>query len=71
MLMKSDYRDRAVGLVGAFAVLIIGIIATGALANAPAVVSTKDAVHAVNITTAHKDEGCSLASRLDEPVPVC
>lgn len=70
MLMKSDYRDRALGLVGAFAVLIIGIIATGALASPPVTVSPDDASHAVNLSgQTESDE--SIAERLSERIPVC
>jgi hypothetical protein len=49
MFLREDYRDRAIGLIGAFAVLITGVIATNALTAAP-VVSTADAVRADNLT---------------------
>lgn len=35
MFLKSDYRDRAIGLIAAFAVLITGAIATGAITPVP------------------------------------
>lgn len=36
MLLSRKYRDRAVGLVGAFAFLITGVFASGAVDLAPA-----------------------------------
>jgi hypothetical protein len=35
MFLKSDYRDRGIGLIAAFAVLITGAISTGAITPAP------------------------------------
>lgn len=46
MFLKSDYLDRALGLAGAFGVLVVAVVATGALEAAPAPVSTADATYA-------------------------
>jgi hypothetical protein len=36
MFLRREYRNRAVGLVAAYAVLIAGIVVSGALDPAPA-----------------------------------
>ena len=46
MFVKRDYLDRALGLMGAFGVLIVAVVATGALEAAPAPVSAADATRA-------------------------
>ena len=40
MLLSRGYRDRAVGLMGAFAFLITGVFASGAVDLGPAKVAT-------------------------------
>jgi hypothetical protein len=35
MFLKQKYRDRAIGLVGAYAVLVAGVFASGALESPP------------------------------------
>ena len=35
MFLRRKYRDRAIGLVGAYAVLITGVFASGALESPP------------------------------------
>ena len=36
MFLKRQYRDRMIGLVGAYAVLIAGVVYTGAIDSSPA-----------------------------------
>jgi hypothetical protein len=48
MFLKRDYRDRAIGLVGGFAVLIAGALLTGQLAAKPVAESPVEAVHVDN-----------------------
>lgn len=54
MFVKTHYLDRALGLAGAFGVLAVAVVASGALDAAPAPVSTADATQAVELT--HKIE---------------
>ena len=37
MFLRRKYRDRMIGLIGAYAVLVAGIIFTGATDSAPAI----------------------------------
>jgi hypothetical protein len=46
MLLRRRYRDRAIGLVGAYAVLIGGVIASGSFERAPEVGARKLPLHA-------------------------
>jgi hypothetical protein len=43
MFLGRKSRDRLIGLVGAYAVLIAGVVYTGAIDSAPAVVSPVEA----------------------------
>ena len=69
MFVKRDYRDRAIGLVAAFAVLGVGIRVTGALATprseAPRVMVADMRVNEMQASA------CTLARRSEETVPVC
>lgn len=58
MFLRRDYRDRALGLVAAFTVLIAGVLVTDSLTAAEVNVSPADAVHAVNLTGSRCDVVC-------------
>jgi len=70
MFLRRDYRGQAIGLLGAFALLIAGVLVTGDLTAVAgdatpaedilAIVRTADAVHAVDLTqpAAHCDVVC-------------
>ena len=70
MFVKRDYRDRAIGLVAAFAVLGIGIKVTGAMAT-PRSAEPAQAAPAAEYKVEQRASECSLARRAEETVPVC
>ena len=67
MFLGRRYRDRAVGLIGAYAVLIGGIVFSGAQDSAPA----KSAMHATEAalertkTRRAEDRSTALEDRAD------
>lgn len=67
MFLGRKSRDRLIGLVGAYAVLIAGVVYTGAIDSAPAVVSP---VEAPDLRSAERpDDG--LSSRHQRADIVC
>jgi hypothetical protein len=70
MFVKRDYRDRAIGLVAAFAVLGVGIKVTGAMAT-PHPVEPTQAALAAEYTVEQWASDFSLARRSEVTVPVC
>ena len=70
MFVKKDYRDRAIGLVAAFAVLGVGIKVTGAMAT-PRPPEPTQAALAAEYTTEPRASDFSLARRSEETIPVC
>jgi hypothetical protein len=69
MLLSRDYRDRAIGLVAAFAVLGTGIGVTGALAK-PRSAESPAAASAERQDEKGTSE-CTLAHRAEQTVPIC
>lgn len=70
MFVKNDYRDRAIGLVAAFAVLAVGINLTDALA-APRTPEPAQSALIAQHAKEMRASDCSLARRSEESVPVC
>jgi hypothetical protein len=70
MFVKRDYRDRAMGLVAALAVLAVGIKVTGAMAT-PRAPEPTQAVLAAEYTTEQGASDFSLARRSELTVPFC
>lgn len=70
MFVKRDYRDRAIGLVAAFAVLGVGIKVTGAMAT-PRAPEPTQAVLAAEYTAEQGASDYSLARRSEMTVPFC
>jgi hypothetical protein len=69
MFLRRDYRNQAIGLVAAFALLITGVIVTGAVAK-PAGNEPRPAVLAESPDGKGASE-CLLAHRPEQAVPVC
>ena len=61
LLSRREYRDRAVGLVGAYAVLIAGIAFSGALDPAPEKHAMKPTEAALDRAKTKKAHDCSYA----------
>jgi hypothetical protein len=63
MLLSRRYRDRAVGLVGAFGLLVAGVFASGSVDLRPAKVETN--LHATEAALDHsktrKERDCTSA----------
>jgi hypothetical protein len=69
MFLSRDYRDRAIGLVAAVAVLATGITVTGALAK-----PRSEGLRAAPLAERRDEKPvreCSLAHRAEQTVPVC
>ena len=69
MLLSRDYRDRAIGLVAAFAVLATGIAVTGSLAKPHS--QQLRAAPLVESQDGKRASECTLAHRAEQTVPVC
>jgi hypothetical protein len=61
MLLRPEYRDRAVGLIGAYAVLIAGIVLSGALESVPAKSAMRATEAALDRAKTARTEDCSTA----------
>jgi hypothetical protein len=72
MLLSRRYRDRAVGLVGAFGLLIAGVFASGSVELRPAAVATN--LHATEAALdrakTRKERNCASALEC-RPEVVC
>ena len=65
MFLGRKSRDRVIGLVGAYAVLIAGVVYTGAIDSTPAMVSpVEDAPHRRSAEAPY-DSLCSRQQRAD------
>ena len=65
MFLGRKSRDRMIGIVGAYAVLIAGVIFTGAFDSAPVVVSPVDPVLKHRSAEAPDDSLSSRQQRAD------
>ena len=65
MLLGRKSRDRMIGLVGAYAVLIAGVVYTGAIDSAPPVASPVEAVPDRRSVEAPDDSLSSRQQRAD------
>ena len=63
MFLGRKSRDRMIGLVGAYAVLIAGVVYTGSIDSAPAVAAPTEA--ATDQRKAERADACSLQHRSD------
>ena len=68
MFLRRKSRDRVVGLIGAYAVLITGVIYTRSIDSAPAVASPVEV--APDVRKAERSDDC-LSSRYQRSEIVC
>ena len=61
MFLWRKYRDRMIGLIGAYVVLITGVFASGAMDDPPQTSAPAESVNLTNRTEIRKADECSSA----------
>jgi hypothetical protein len=61
MFLWRKYRDRMIGLIGAYVVLITGVYTSGAMDDPPQASAPAESVNLTNRTKTRKADECSSA----------
>jgi hypothetical protein len=61
MFLWRKYRDRMIGLIGAYVVLITGVLASGSLDDPPEMSAPAEAVQLTSRPEPRKADECSSA----------